>query len=128
WLSALPEKAVKSSPALCVALGLMELHLGHLEAVDRLIDHAEHGFDQGQAPLDVEVPTDGGMVREVPAALAMLRSELASARGAPAPPAVLRAALPGAGGRQDPRSQYATSALPLMAEDERGPRLWSRWL
>jgi LuxR family maltose regulon positive regulatory protein len=76
-----------------------------------LIDHAEHGFDHGQAPLDVEVPTDGGMVREVPAALAMLRSELASARGRP-----------------EPTSQYATSALALMAEDERGPRLWSRWL
>jgi ATP/maltotriose-dependent transcriptional regulator MalT len=111
WLSALPDEAVKSSPALCVALGLMELHLGHLEAVDRLIDHAEHGFDQGQAPLDVEVPTDGGMVGEVPAALAILRSELASARGRP-----------------EPTNEYATSALAQMAEDERGPRLWGRWL
>jgi LuxR family maltose regulon positive regulatory protein len=111
WLLALPDEAVKSSPALCVALGLMELHLGHLEAVDRLIDHAEHGFDRGQAPLDVEVPTDGGMVREVPAALAMLRSELASVLGRP-----------------ELTSAYATSALAQMAEDEQGPRLWGRWL
>ncbi len=111
WLSAFPDEAVKSSPALCVALGLMELHLGHLEAVDRLIDHAERGFDQGQAPLDVEVPTDGGMVGEVPVALAILRAELASARGRP-----------------EPTNEYATSALAQMAEDERGPRLWGRWL
>ncbi len=111
WLSELPDDAVRSSPALCVALGLMELHLGHLQSVDRLIDHAEHGFDGAQAQSDVEVPTDGGMVADVPAALALLQSELASARGHPVP-----------------TREFARSALAQLAEDERGPRLWGRWL
>ncbi len=111
WLSELPGDTVRSSPALCVALGLMELHLGHLESVDRLIDHAERGFHEAPALSVVEVPTDGGMVAKVSAAVALLRSELASARGDPAP-----------------TREHARSALAEMTDDDRGPRLWARWL
>jgi LuxR family maltose regulon positive regulatory protein len=111
WLSELPDDAVRSSPALCVALGLMELHLGHLVLVERLIDHAESGFGEARAQSIVEVPTDGGMLSDVPAALTLLRSELASARGDPAP-----------------TREYARSALSQMDDSQRGPRLWARWL
>jgi LuxR family transcriptional regulator, maltose regulon positive regulatory protein len=87
WLSLLPEEVVRSRPALCLADGLMELHLGHLESVERLLEHAERAFDTQAERQGLEVPTDGGMVAEVPAAIALLRAELASARGDPEPTA-----------------------------------------
>jgi LuxR family transcriptional regulator, maltose regulon positive regulatory protein len=51
------------------------------------------------------------MVAEVPAAIALLRAELASAQG-------------------DPKrtAEFARSALAWLGEEERGPRLWGRWL
>jgi LuxR family maltose regulon positive regulatory protein len=111
WLSVLPQEAVRSRPALCLAQGLMELHLGHLESVERLLEHAERAFDVLGERQEVEVPTDGGMVAEGPAAIALLRSELASAQGDP-----------------ERTTEFARSALAQMAEEERGPRLWARWL
>jgi LuxR family maltose regulon positive regulatory protein len=111
WLSLLPGEVVRSRPALCLAEGLMELHLGHLESVDRLLEHAERAFDTQAERQTLEVPTDGGMVSEVPAAVALLRAELASDRGDPARTA-----------------EFARSALARLAEEERGPRLWARWL
>ena len=111
WLSVLPDGTVRSVPALCLAEGLMELHLGQLDAVERLLEHAERAFAVRAEPQELEVPTDGGMVAEVPAAIALLRAELASARGDP-----------------ERTAQFARSALAQLAEEERGPRLWARWL
>jgi LuxR family maltose regulon positive regulatory protein len=50
WLSALPEEAVQAVPALCLAQGLMEFHLGHLDSVERLLEHAERAFDPRRQP------------------------------------------------------------------------------
>jgi LuxR family transcriptional regulator, maltose regulon positive regulatory protein len=114
WLALLPDDAVRSRPALCLALGLMELHLGHLESVERLLEHAERAVDpqaQRQTSGSGLVPTDGGMVAEVPAAIALLRAELASARGDP-----------------ERTAKFARSARSQLADEERGPRLWVRWL
>jgi LuxR family maltose regulon positive regulatory protein len=111
WLALLPDEAVRSRPTLCLAEGLMELHLGHLEVVERLLEHAERAFDTQAERQGLEVPTDGGMVAEVPAAIALLRAELASARGDP-----------------EGTAEFARSALAQLAEEERGPRLWGRWL
>jgi LuxR family transcriptional regulator, maltose regulon positive regulatory protein len=111
WLSLLPDQMVRSRPALCLAEGLMELHLGHLTVVERLLEHAERAVDTQAERLGLEVPTDGGMVAEVPAAIALLRAELASARGDP-----------------ERTGEFARSALARLAEAERGPRLWGRWL
>ena len=111
WLSVLPDDTVRSVPALGLAEGLMELHLGQLDAVERLLEHAERAFAVRVEPQELEVPTDGGMVAEVPAAIALLRAELASARGDP-----------------ERTAQFARSALAQLAEEERGPRLWARWL
>jgi LuxR family maltose regulon positive regulatory protein len=111
WLSVLPEEGVRSRPALCLAQGLMELHLGHLELVERLLEHAERAVEVSGERQGLEAPTDGGMVAEVPAAIALLRSELASARGDP-----------------EWTTEFARSALAQLAEEERGPRLWARWL
>jgi LuxR family transcriptional regulator, maltose regulon positive regulatory protein len=111
WLSLLPDDAVRSRPALCLAKGLMQLHLGHLDVVERLLAHAERAFAVRAERQELEVPTDGGMVVEVPAAIALLRAELASARGDP-----------------EQTAEFARSALAQLAEEERGPRLWGRWL
>ena len=99
WLSLLPDEAVRSRPTLCLAQGLMELHLGHLESVERLLEHTEHAFDTQAERQELEVPTDGGMVAEVPAAIALLRAELASARGDP-----------------ERTAEFARSALARLAE------------
>ena len=110
WLSALPEEAVKAVPALCLAQGLMEFHLGHLHAVERLLKHAERAFDLRQAPAR-PVRTTAGMVAELPAAISLLRAELAAVRGDS----------PGT-------AANARSALAVMAAGEHGPRFWARWL
>ena len=110
WLSALPEQAVKAVPALCLAQGLMELHLGHLHSVEGLLKHAERAFDLRQAPPR-PVRTTAGMVAELPAAISLLRAELAAVRGDSAGTAA-----------------HARSALAGMAAGEHGPRFWARWL
>jgi LuxR family transcriptional regulator, maltose regulon positive regulatory protein len=111
WLSLLPGDTVRSVSALCLAQGLMQFHLGHLDAVERLAEHAERAFDPRRAPPSHGVPTIGGMVADVPAAIALLRSELAAGRGDAEGTAV-----------------HARSALARIAVDEEGPRLWARWL
>jgi LuxR family transcriptional regulator, maltose regulon positive regulatory protein len=111
WLSTLPEEVVRSRPGLCLARGMMAVYLGRLVEAERLLDHAEGAFDEGSFCWSPEVPTDGGMVADIPAAMALLRSTVASARGDPQPTAKL-----------------ASSALMRLPEEERGPRLWARWL
>jgi hypothetical protein len=50
----------------------------HLESVERLLAHAERAFPQHrEEPWALQIPTSGGMVAEVPAAIALLRAELA---------------------------------------------------
>jgi LuxR family transcriptional regulator, maltose regulon positive regulatory protein len=110
WLSALPEEAVQAVPALCLAQGLMEFHLGHLHSVERLLEHAEQAFDPRRQPPR-PVRTTAGMVAELPAAIALLRAELTAVRGDSA----------GTAG-------YARSALAEMAAEEHAPRFWARWL
>jgi LuxR family maltose regulon positive regulatory protein len=111
WLSRLPHETVRSRPALCLAEGLRQLFLGRLDAVERLLEQAERAVDHGQGPAEFGVLTEVGMVAEVAAAIALLRSELAGVRGDP-----------------EQMAEYARSALAEMAEDEHGPRFWARWL
>lgn len=109
WISALPGEVVSSRPGLCLAEGLMEFHAGHLDAVERCLTHAQRAFDQGRHQ-QLQVPTDGGMVSEIPAAIALLRAEVAAARG-----------------DADWMAESANSALEHTAEHERGPRIWAGW-
>jgi LuxR family transcriptional regulator, maltose regulon positive regulatory protein len=110
WLSALPEEAVKAVPARCLAQGLMEVHLGHLHSVERRLEHAERVFDPRRQPPR-PVPTTAGMVAELPAAISLLRAELAA----------VRETAPGT-------AANARSALAEMADGEHAPRFWARWL
>jgi LuxR family maltose regulon positive regulatory protein len=57
------------------------------------------------------VPTHAGIVAELPAAIALLRAELAGAQGDP-----------------EKMAKYARKALARLADDESGPRFWARWL
>ena len=111
WLSMLPDDVVRSNPALCLAQGLMQLHIGELDPVERLVEEAERAFVRGPERREMEVPTEGGMVAEVPAAVALLRAEIAAARG-----------------NAEMSAEQARSALVHMPEEEYGPRFWARWL
>jgi len=89
----------------------MEFHLGHLHSVERLLEHAERAFDPRRQPQRPSVRTTAGLVAEIPAAISLLRAELAAVRGDSA-------------GTAD----HARSALAEMADGEHGPRFWARWL
>jgi LuxR family maltose regulon positive regulatory protein len=109
WLSLLPDKAVRSHPALSVACAIMALHLGRVSEAERLLESAERSA--GENSTARRFATDGGMVADVRAAAALLQAEIASTRGDPH--ATVRA---------------ATLAVAAMSQDEQGPRLWARWL
>jgi LuxR family transcriptional regulator, maltose regulon positive regulatory protein len=89
---------------------MLALHRGQFDAVERLLEHADRAFDPQPEPDQPPVPTDGGMVSAPPAATALLRAELA-ARGDP-----------------EQTARFARAALTHISEEERGPRLWARWL
>jgi LuxR family transcriptional regulator, maltose regulon positive regulatory protein len=111
WLSALPADVVRSRPALSLAQGEMQFHLGHLDAAESFLEQAERVLDRGQGRRQPAVPTHAGMVAELPAAIALLGAELAGARGDP-----------------DGMAEHARAALAQLAEGESGPRFWARWL
>jgi LuxR family maltose regulon positive regulatory protein len=112
WLSLLPDDTVRSRPGLCLAMAMTELNLDHLESAERLLAHAERAFDRhGREPPELQIPTSGGMVAQVPAAIALLRAELAYDRADP-----------------DAVAAFARAALAHMAEHEHGPRLFARSL
>jgi LuxR family maltose regulon positive regulatory protein len=109
WITLLPDDAVHGSPSLCMAQGLLEFHAGHLDAAERCLDYADRAFGRGQGQ-QLYLPTDGGIVSEVPAATALLRAELAGVRG-----------------DVEEMAGHASSAMEHTADDERGPRIWARW-
>jgi LuxR family transcriptional regulator, maltose regulon positive regulatory protein len=109
-LEALPSEVVRSRPALVLAQALLEVHRGRLDKAERLLEHADRAVGLQPEPEQPAVPTDGGMVSRVPAAIALLRAELAT-RGDP-----------------EQTARFAREALAHIAEGERGPHLWARWL
>jgi LuxR family transcriptional regulator, maltose regulon positive regulatory protein len=111
WLSVLPGDVVRSRPALSFAQGEMQFHLGRLDRTEHFLNQAERAIDRQQRQRGFAVPTHAGMVADVPAAIALLRAELAGARGDP-----------------EEMATYARKALARLAEDESGPRFWARWL
>jgi LuxR family transcriptional regulator, maltose regulon positive regulatory protein len=112
WLWLLPDDAIRARPGLCLAKAMTEHDLDHLESAERLLEHAERAFDhQEPERRELRVPTHGGMVAQVPAAIALLRAELAYDWADP-----------------DAVAAFAGAALTHMAEDEVGPRLFARSL
>jgi LuxR family transcriptional regulator, maltose regulon positive regulatory protein len=111
WLSALPEDVVRTRPNLCLAQGWMQLHIGHLDVAERLADQAERALAGGDgASQGLELPSIGGMVTEAPAAIGLLRADLAAARG-----------------DLDGMARSAGSALAQMAPNEHAARHFARF-
>jgi LuxR family transcriptional regulator, maltose regulon positive regulatory protein len=111
WIALLPDHAMRSHPGLWLAQGMQDLHAGHLDAVEQCLEYADRAFGRERSQQALQLPTDGGMVSELPAAVAILRAELAGVRG-----------------DGDGMARFANSALAHTAEDERGPRIWARLL
>lgn len=110
WLSLLPDDVVRSSPALCLAQGLTEIHVGHVDRTEALAAQAERAFLDAPGRSSA-VPTDAGVVAEVPAAVALVRALIAGARG-----------------QGQAMAAFARSALEHMAEQEVAPRFLARWI
>jgi LuxR family transcriptional regulator, maltose regulon positive regulatory protein len=108
-LSQLPDATVRSLPALCLAKAMMEFHLGHFDHVESFVSHAERTFGHGGEEGRFEIPTEGGMVAELPAATALLRALIAAARG-----------------DADTTTEFARTAEAHMSEEEVGPRFSAR--
>jgi LuxR family maltose regulon positive regulatory protein len=111
WLSWLPEEVVWSRPRLCLAQAMLEWHRYRLDAVERLLQQVERALQAQPDAEELEVPTEGGMVADVRAAIALLRAQVAGVRG---------------DGEQE--TEFARAALAHMEEREHGPRFWARWL
>jgi LuxR family transcriptional regulator, maltose regulon positive regulatory protein len=111
WLSWLPEEVVRSRPRLCVAQAMLEWHRYRLDEVERLLQQAERALEVRPDVREPEVPTEGGMVADARAAIALLRAQVAGVRG-----------------DGDREAEFAQAALAYVAEREHGPRFWARWL
>ncbi len=69
-LSLLPDDAVLSRPGLCLVQGLLEVHIARLDSAERRMEQAERALDHGPKQQNLDLPTQGGMVAEVSAAIA----------------------------------------------------------
>jgi LuxR family transcriptional regulator, maltose regulon positive regulatory protein len=111
WLSSLPDEVVRSRPRLCLAQAMLEWHRYRIDEVERRLQQVEEALKERPDLQELEVPTEGGMVADTRAAIALLRAQVAGVRG---------------DGERE--SQFARAALACMAEQEQGPRFWARWL
>jgi LuxR family transcriptional regulator, maltose regulon positive regulatory protein len=112
WLSLLPGDVVRSRPTLSFAQAEMQFHLGHIELSGHFLAQAERAIDHEQEHRGLAVPTHSGMLSELPAAIALLRAELAGARGDPEEMATYaRTALAPAGRRRVWASLLGTLAV-----------------
>jgi LuxR family transcriptional regulator, maltose regulon positive regulatory protein len=110
-LEALPAEVVRSRPGLVLAQAMLAVHHARLDEAERLLEHADRAVDRQPDPEQPPVPTEGGMVSRVPAAIALVRAQLAAARGDP-----------------EQTARFASSAVAHLSEGEVGPRLWARYL
>jgi LuxR family maltose regulon positive regulatory protein len=82
WLSALPAASVSARPRLCLTQAVAAVVSGRLEAVEPLLDRAEHAFAaSGDEPHEPSVGRALSVLANVPASIAFLRADLARMRG-----------------------------------------------
>ncbi len=111
WLAVLPRQIVASHPRLCLVEALAATNGGRLTAAEPLLADAERALAAGPAePGEAPVGWEGGVLANVPAAIALLRASLAAYRGDAA-----RAI------------ELVQQAQAHVAEDEPGPRSSCRW-
>ncbi len=82
WLSALPAESVRDRPRLCLAQAYTAAQGFQLEALEALLDDAEHAFAaSGDEPYEDPAGRPASVLANVPAAIAFLRALLARLRG-----------------------------------------------
>ncbi len=113
WLSALPTESSRGRPRLCLAQAYGAAMGFQLEALEALLDDAEHAFAvSGDEPYEPSLgpPQGDSVLANVPAGIAFLRASLARLRG----DAALAAG-------------YNRQALAQLGEDEWLMRFFVRW-
>ena len=111
WLSALPAESVRDRPRLCLAQAYGAAQGFQLEALEALLDDAEHAFAvSGDEPYEDPAGRPTSVLANVPAAIAFLRASLARLRGDAA--------------RAD---GYNRQALAQLGEDDWLLRSFVRW-
>ena len=82
WLAALPAELVRSRPRLLVAQAALAESSGHLEAVEGLLDEAEHAPpDAADEPFEPSAGKAASILVNVPARIALFRAYIAEFRG-----------------------------------------------
>src|SRR6266851_2832071 len=84
WLSALPAESARGRPRLCLAQAYGAAMGFQLEALEALLDDAEHAFAvSGDEPYEPSLgpPQGDSVLANVPAGIAFLRASLARLRG-----------------------------------------------
>jgi len=111
WLSALPAESVRDRPRLCLAQAYGAAQGFQLEALEALLDDAEHAHTvSGDEPYEDPAGRPVSVLANVPAGIAFLRASLARLRGDAA-----RAA------------GYNRQALAQLGEDDWLMRSFVRW-
>lgn len=111
WLSLLPERLVQSRPRLCIARAMMEWHGYRLEEMERALHHVETALEDRDDPGTGEVPTEGGMVSDVRAAISLLWGQIDLVRA-----------------KTESGRKHVNAAISRLTEEETGPRFFARWL
>jgi LuxR family transcriptional regulator, maltose regulon positive regulatory protein len=111
WLSELPAESVRDRPRLCLAQAYGAAQGFQLEALEALLDDAEHAFAvSGDEPYRDPAGRSASVLANVPAGIAFLRASLARLRGDAALAAV-----------------YNRQALAQLGEDDWLMRSFVRW-
>jgi LuxR family maltose regulon positive regulatory protein len=111
WLSALPAESVRDRPRLCLAQAYAAAQGFQVEALEGLLDDAEHAFAaSGDEPYHDPAGRPASVLANVPAGIAFLRATLARLGG----DAALAAG-------------YNQQALAQLGEDEWLMRSFVRW-
>jgi LuxR family maltose regulon positive regulatory protein len=113
WLSALPAESVRARPRLCLAQAYAAAMGFQLEALEALLEHADHAFAvSGDEPYEPSLgpPQGDSVLANVPAGIAFLSASLARLRG--------DAAL---------AADYNQQALAHLGDDDWLMRCFVRW-
>jgi LuxR family transcriptional regulator, maltose regulon positive regulatory protein len=103
WLEALPAELVRSRPRLCLAQAWWALIGGRLEAVEPLVADAERGLAAvAEEPYEPSVGRAASALANAPAAIAVVRANLARLRG-----------------DAERTSEFGQQALAQLMEDDR---------
>jgi LuxR family maltose regulon positive regulatory protein len=112
WLSLLPDELVQSRVRLGIARAMMAWHVYRVEEMDQTLDHVERALAKTADVGEGSVPTEGGMVSDVTAAIALLRGQ---------------GALVIIGDTAMARKHLET-AQSRFTDHETGPKFWVEWL